>query len=210
VKPDKMDERLKRLAESMEDLPIEGTTRIGWSCLTEREKLLYDKADLIAQKPLYHSQLCDGELLARADEIFEDCQLLGKWHELYLRRIIDLFVTAFPRLTAYDLDDDVAEWYFKLQNPRLLRISFHTFRHWKATMFYHQTKNPILTMTLLGHKKLDTTLLYIQIDETLFKDMNDEFMVNAAKTPEEVKSLLEVGFEFVCQKDDLLFFRKRK
>ena len=77
-------------------------------------------------------------------------------------------------------------------------------------MFYHQTKNPILTMNLLGHKKLDTTLLYIQIDENLFKDMNDEFMVKAAKTPEEVKSLLEVGFEFVCQKDELLFFRKRK
>jgi hypothetical protein len=77
-------------------------------------------------------------------------------------------------------------------------------------MFYHQTKNPILTMNLLGHKKLDTTLLYIQIDETIFKDMNEEFMVKAAKTPEEVKFLLEVGFEFVCQKDDLLFFRKRK
>ena len=40
----------------------------------------------------------------------------------------------------------------KLQNPRLLRISFHTFRHWKATVFYHQTKNPILTMKFLGHK----------------------------------------------------------
>ena len=77
-------------------------------------------------------------------------------------------------------------------------------------MFYHQTKNPILTMKFLGHKKLDTTLLYVQIDETLFKDVNDEFMTKAAKTPEEIKSLIEVGFEYVCQKDDLLFFRKRK
>ena len=53
-------------------------------------------------------------------------------------------------------------------------------------------------------------LLYVQIDETLFKDVNDEFMTKAAKTPEEIKSLIEVGFEYVCQKDDLLFFRKRK
>lgn len=29
----------------------------------------------------------------------------------------------------------------KLQNPRLLRITFHTFRHWKATMEYHKTKD---------------------------------------------------------------------
>jgi len=28
-----------------------------------------------------------------------------------------------------------------LQNPRLLRITFHTLRHWKATMLYHQTKD---------------------------------------------------------------------
>ena len=28
----------------------------------------------------------------------------------------------------------------KLQNPRLLRIRLHTFRHWKATTLYHQTK----------------------------------------------------------------------
>ena len=114
MKPDKMDERLKRLAESMEDLPIKGTTRIAWSCLTEREKLLYDKTDLIAQKAFYRSQLSDSELLARAEEIFEDTQLLAKWHELYLRRIVDVFVTAFPRLSAFDLDDDLAEWYFML------------------------------------------------------------------------------------------------
>lgn len=30
----------------------------------------------------------------------------------------------------------------KLQNPRLLNTSFHTFRHWKATMLYHKTKDP--------------------------------------------------------------------
>jgi hypothetical protein len=29
----------------------------------------------------------------------------------------------------------------KLQKPRITRISFHTFRHWKATTLYHQTKD---------------------------------------------------------------------
>jgi hypothetical protein len=32
----------------------------------------------------------------------------------------------------------------KLQNPSLLKISFHTFRHWKATELHHQTKDPLL------------------------------------------------------------------
>lgn len=98
----------------------------------------------------------------------------------------------------------------KLQNPRLLQISFHTFRHWKATMYYHETKNPLLVKELLGHQKLDTTLLYIQIEQAMYTETDDKFTVMAVKSPEELKKLLEVGFEYVCQKDDLTFLRKRK
>ena len=39
---------------------------------------------------------------------------------------------------------------------------------------------------------------------------NDEYTVKIAEIPEEVKALLEVGFEYVCQKDNLIFLRKRK
>jgi NAD/NADP transhydrogenase alpha subunit len=34
--------------------------------------------------------------------------------------------------------------------------------------------------------------------------------VRVASTPEEIKSLLEAGFDYVCEKDGLLYFRKRK
>ena len=98
-----------------------------------------------------------------------------------------------------------------LQNPRLLRISFHTFRHWKATMLYHQTKDPYYVQHFLGHKKLETTEIYINIEHTLFEaGANDEFIVKVAEKPEEIKQLLEVGFEYVLQKDSLIFLRKRK
>jgi hypothetical protein len=39
---------------------------------------------------------------------------------------------------------------------------------------------------------------------------NDEFTVKVADKPEEVKSFLEVGFDYVCQKDNLIFLRKRR
>jgi len=42
----------------------------------------------------------------------------------------------------------------KLGNPRLLQISFHTFRHWKATMEYHKTRGPLYVKEMLGHKNL--------------------------------------------------------
>jgi hypothetical protein len=77
-------------------------------------------------------------------------------------------------------------------------------------MLYHQTKDIIYVKEFLGHKKIETTLLYIQLAETISKEVNDTFTVKIARKPEEIKSLLEVGFEFICQKDDLIYFRKRR
>ena len=77
-------------------------------------------------------------------------------------------------------------------------------------MLYHKTKDPLFVKEFLGHKQLDTTLLYIQLAKTIFKERTDEFHVKVTAKPDEVKQLLEVGFEYVCGKDDLLYFRKRK
>jgi len=98
----------------------------------------------------------------------------------------------------------------KLDNPRLLRISFHTFRHWKATLEYPKTHNVLHVKELLGHRRLDTPLLYIQLENAIFQSDSDKFNVKAVSEPEQVKALLEVGFEYVCKKDGLMFFRKRK
>lgn len=98
----------------------------------------------------------------------------------------------------------------KLQNPRLRKISFHTFRHWKATQLYQETKDPYHVKDFLGHKQLGNTEIYINIERTIFKESSDGFTVKVVEKPEEIKALLEVGFEYVCQKDNLIFLRKRK
>jgi integrase/DNA-directed RNA polymerase subunit M/transcription elongation factor TFIIS len=98
----------------------------------------------------------------------------------------------------------------KLQNPRLEQITFHTFRHWKGTMEYHRTKDPYYVKNLLGHKSIRNTEVYINIEHAIFQSETDEFTVKIAEKPEEIKALLEVGFEYVCAKDGLMFFRKRK
>lgn len=77
-------------------------------------------------------------------------------------------------------------------------------------MLYHETKNPVLVKEFLGHRTLDTTLLYIQTEKSLFKDENENFTVKAVKDTQEIHELLEVGFEYICEKDGLMFFRKRK
>jgi integrase len=98
----------------------------------------------------------------------------------------------------------------KLQNPRLLKITFHTLRHWKATMLYHKTHDPYYVKDFLGHKDLRSTDIYINIERRMFEPGSDDFTVRLTDKPKEAKQLLEVGFEWVGVKDSLIFLRKRK
>jgi len=98
----------------------------------------------------------------------------------------------------------------KFSNPRLLKIVFTTFRHWKATMEYHKTKDILWVMKLLGHKTLKSTLVYIDLEKAIFKETNDEFTVKVAETLDEACKLLEVGFEYITDMEGKKIFRKRK
>ena len=98
----------------------------------------------------------------------------------------------------------------KLNNPRLLKISFKTFRHFKGTELYHKTKDILYAKEKLGHKNIQNTLIYIHLEAAIFKSGNDEFTVRSADTVEEAKQLLEVGFEYVTEMEDVKLFRKRK
>jgi len=60
-----------------------------------------------------------------------------------------------------------------LQNPRILKIRFHTFRHWKATMLYHITHDPLYVMNFLGHNGLRNTLIYINLEKVMFTEESD-------------------------------------
>jgi len=100
----------------------------------------------------------------------------------------------------------------RLQNPRILKITFHTFRHWKATMLYHETKDILYVMDFLGHRDIRNTMRYIQLEKALFNAGNDQFHVKVAKNVEEACALIEVGFEYVTGNydDGGKIFRKRK
>jgi integrase len=94
----------------------------------------------------------------------------------------------------------------KLCNPRLKMITFHTFRHWKATMEYHKTKDILYVMKLLGHKNIKNTLRYTQ----LVNFDSDEYHFATASTIQEAGKLIEAGFEYVCHHESIMMFRKRK
>ncbi len=97
----------------------------------------------------------------------------------------------------------------KLKNPRLLRITFHTLRHFKGTMEYHKTKDILHVIQVLGHKNIKNTLLYVQLAEELFKD-RQEYTSKVAKTEKDACELIEAGFDYVCDFDGAKIFKKNK
>jgi integrase len=94
----------------------------------------------------------------------------------------------------------------KLKNSRINQITFHTFRHWKATIEYRKTRDILHVKEVLGHKSLNNTMLYTQLIS--FKD--DDFTAAVAHSEEEACKLIEAGFEYVCEFSQNKIFRKRK
>lgn len=124
-----------------------------------------------------------------------------------------LFGTATEGILKNQLCRTRQRLAFKLGNPRLTNIRFHTLRHWKATMLYHYKPDILEVAEFLGHKDLENTRLYIQLEKSLFKNLpNDQFMTKVAHSTEEACKLIEVGFEYVTGEydDGGKIFRKRK
>jgi integrase len=98
----------------------------------------------------------------------------------------------------------------KLNQPRLKQIHFHTFRHRKGTMEYHKTKDIIHVKTVLGHKSIESTMVYINLEQAIFLEQNGQFTCKTAKDIKEATQLIEAGFEYIQEIDGIRLYRKRK
>jgi integrase len=64
----------------------------------------------------------------------------------------------------------------------LIQISFHTLGHYKATMEYHKTKDILHVMQILGHRNINSNLVYTHLVD--FKD--DDYTAKVAHSEQEV------------------------
>jgi len=96
----------------------------------------------------------------------------------------------------------------RLANPKINKITFHTFRHWGATMLYHKTKDILYVQKKLGHRSIENTMIYTQ----LINFESDEWHVTHAGNLEEEDKAIQAGFEFVRfdEKENVAIYRKRK
>ena len=73
-------------------------------------------------------------------------------------------------------------------------------------MKYAKTKDILHVMKMLGNRNIQNTLLYTQ----LISFESDDFHSATAATVQDAQKLVEAGFEFVCNFEEIKLFRKRK
>ena len=83
----------------------------------------------------------------------------------------------------------------KLKNPRLLRISFKTLRHFRGTMEAWRTKDPFHVQEFLRHRNIKNTMRYIHLAQVLFKD-EQAFVTKVAQDVNQACALIEDGWKY--------------
>jgi integrase len=94
----------------------------------------------------------------------------------------------------------------KLHDPTIKTIRLYDLRHYYATMEYAKTRDILHVKQQMGHKRIETTMIYTQ----LLNLNEDEWTCKTAKTIQEATTLIEAGFEYVTDLDGTKLFKKRK
>ena len=96
---------------------------------------------------------------------------------------------------------------WKMSDPSIKTIRLYDLRHFFATMTYHRTKDILFVKQQMGHKKIETTLIYTQL---LQFEQDDNYTCKVAVDIKQDTELIEAGFEYVTERDGLKIYRKRK
>jgi len=81
-------------------------------------------------------------------------------------------------------------------NPRFLKIHYHTLRHCKALREYHKTHSMQHVKRILGHKSIETTQRYVELYEELYDSTSREIICEIALNIQDAKKLKEQGFKY--------------
>jgi integrase len=171
---------------------ISEATKLKWTDLSTEQKTIN----------ITPSKGSNPRLLRISDKLLNMLNQLPHTKETIFPTDIDSLRTTFTKQRKIASQ--------RLQNPRIQQISFHTFRHWKATMEYHKTKDIVHVKYFLGHKNIKNTMIYINIEQTLFLEQTDQWTCKTATNTKEDQQLIEAGFEYITERDGLKLYRKRK
>ena len=94
----------------------------------------------------------------------------------------------------------------RLKDPTLKTIRLYDLRHYFCTKKLYELQNPYTVMHLMGHKRLETTQIYMH----LLNLGEDEWECQGAETKQQAMKLIEAGFQYVTTIEGIQLFKKRK
>jgi integrase len=97
----------------------------------------------------------------------------------------------------------------KLNDQTFRTIRLYDWRHYYGTMTYAKTKDILFVKQQLGHKKIETTMIYVQL-YNLLNPNEDEYTCKTATNVKDATQLIENGFEYIQEIDGIRLYRKRK
>ena len=133
--------------------------------------------------------------------------------QAYIQRknITDLNLCLFP-----NPDRMREQWntlrkraFLNFRDREFLKIRLYDLRHWFATTQYMKTRDLLHVKYLLGHRNIDSTMVYVHLSQGLL-NCSDDYVCKTAKDVDEATKLIESGFEYVTEFDGVKLFRKRK
>jgi hypothetical protein len=77
-------------------------------------------------------------------------------------------------------------------------------------MEYHKTDGVLLVKQGLGHKRIESTMRYINIEQATLRESDHEFDVKGVASLDDTCKFSDVGFEYITDMEDKKLFRKRK
>jgi integrase len=99
--------------------------------------------------------------------------------------------------------------YLNFRDPELLKIRLYDLRHWFATSEYIKTRDLLHVKYLMGHRYIESTIVYVHLAQGLI-NTSDDYVCKVAKNINEAMQLVEQGFEYVTEMDGVKLFKKRK
>jgi integrase len=98
--------------------------------------------------------------------------------------------------------------YLNFRDAELLKIRLYDLRHWFATQEYLRSRDIFHVKYLMGHRDIKSTLIYMHIAQGV--SHSEDYTCRLARSVEEACKLIEAGFEYVTEMDNIKMFRKRK
>ncbi len=127
---------------------------------------------------------------------------------VYLNKNTENYPFPLPKIMGQVWCETRKRASIKLCQPELRKISMRNLRNYSGAMLYYKTRDPIGVKRHLRHKKLETTMHYL--NGITVNGEEEEFICKTAKTLQEATSLIEAGFQYVTEIEDTKIFKKRK